>query len=233
MFPSDFDKTNNSYINCRSPREFELITTGTFDAEQEQTYQLKIFLYDLQTISNAANASKQHAKKSGGLFQISMFLNVQVMDVNDNRPFFMHSVYNFSLEENKSEATLPRIYILDEDLDKNTSQLTFTVSPEQIASHFVFAYEQSVLTLSVRTPFDYEQDTPLIEFNVSVFDEAGRNDTCLVKLHLIDVNDNAPQFMNGNATFYVRENAEVDSFIGQVLAVDQDSQAVNSDISYR
>lgn len=208
-----------------------MITTSAFDAEQEQNYQLKIFLYDLQTVTNN---TKQHAKKSGGLFQISLFLNVHVMDVNDNGPAFMQSAYNFSLEENRSHIRLPPIYVIDDDVEQNKSKTVFTVSPDYIASHFFLAYTQNLLSLTVEMPFDYEQHTPLLEFNVTVFDDVGRNASCSVQLHLIDVNDNPPQFMNANSTFYVRENnADADSFIGQVLAVDQDSQGANSDISYR
>jgi hypothetical protein len=47
------------------------------------------------------------------------------------------------------------------------------------------------------------------------------------------VNDNAPVFINDNATFYARENLAANSFIGQVIALDKDATGPNSDITFR
>lgn len=43
-----------------------------------------------------------------------------------------------------------------------------------------------------------------------------------VVIHVIDENDNAPQFTNTTFTFQVQENQPVDAFVGKLSATDKD-----------
>lgn len=43
-----------------------------------------------------------------------------------------------------------------------------------------------------------------------------------VVIHVIDENDNPPEFTNTTFTFQVAENQPVDSFVGKLTAVDRD-----------
>ena len=58
-------------------------------------------------------------------------------------------------------------------------------------------------------------------------------DTITICIKIEDLNDNPPSFMNDNATFVLKENMIVNSFVGQVIALDRDSTGPNSDVSFR
>lgn len=207
---------------------------GTFDAEKTQNYRLKLVLYDLQTIGKTnSTRTKSYFQSTGSFFQINIIVNIQVLDRNDNGPKFVQQVYNFSLQENRFNVKLPPIYVLDKDINKNSSRLEFKLSSANAANYIYLFYEQNILNLVIQAGFDYEGDGPFVEFNILVIDESNRTDSCHVRLNLVDQNDNTPQFMNGNATFELRENGEPFSFVGQVVAVDRDAPGINSDISFR
>lgn len=153
--------------------------------------------------------------------------------MNDNGPLFVARTHNFSLQENKLNVKLPLIDLLDQDVGTETSELRFEVNSELISKHISLFYTNNALSLYVIVPFDYEKDPITIEFNIRAIDAKNRTDLCHVTLHLIDQNDNSPQFMNYNSTFYLKENLAPNSFIGQVVAVDEDLSEINSDISFR
>ena len=107
------------------------------------------------------------------------------------------------------------------------------MNSELVSKHVSLFYSNNELGLYVIVPFDYEKDPIDIKFNIRAIDAKNRTDLCHVTLHLIDQNDNLPQFMNYNSTFYLKENTKPNSFIGQVVAVDEDLSEINSDISFR
>lgn len=49
-----------------------------------------------------------------------------------------------------------------------------------------------------------------------------RSSTVPVIIHVIDENDNAPQFTNSTFTFSIAENEPIDSFVGKLTAIDLD-----------
>ncbi len=219
-------------IKMRSTREFELITTGVFDAETVQDYRLKIALYDLQALNKNDNALI--TQQQGSFFQVNLIVNVQILDENDNGPEFGLRFYNYSILENTLNIKLPSIRLLDKDVTVNSSSLSFKInSNSYVDRHVYLFYEQDTLNLVVQNSFDYEEDGGLIEFSITMSDGLMRNDTCEVRIHVIDQNDNMPQIMNANETFSIKENSIANSFVGQVIAVDRDSSGTNSDVSFR
>jgi len=159
---------------------------------------------------------------------------VHILDENDNGPRFGQKLYNFSLQENTVNVKLPSIRVLDRDVAANISTLSFKINSKSFIERHIYLFiEQDMLNLAVQKGFDYEEDGGIIEFSITMSDELLRNDTCAVRIHVVDLNDNRPQLMNANETFSIKENSAANTFVGQVVAFDRDSPGINSDVSFR
>lgn len=77
--------------------------------------------------------------------------------------------------------------------------------------------------LYVKSPLDREAKD---YYALSVVAKDGgapsRSSTVSVVIHVIDENDNAPQFTNETFTFYIPENEAPDSYVGRLTATDND-----------
>lgn len=69
--------------------------------------------------------------------------------------------------------------------------------------------------LRINKPFDFEKHGSNIEFDLVAYDIDNFTDSAHVVLRVLDLNDNAPIFINENATFVIKENLPSNSFIGQ------------------
>ena len=211
----------------RSEREFELVAARSFDAEQMNTFRIKIVLYDLQS-------DKFNSPLMGNFFQINLFTTIHVLDMNDNPPTFVEKNYAFSLNENVADIILgPAMQIGDVDVSAHLTELVFRISDPKLSEHLLVKYDNGYISLVVKKAFDFEIQGRLIEFDLITFDAANQTDSTHVTIDLIDQNDNPPLIMNENVTFSIKENGSLNGFIGQVIAIDRDSSGVNSDISFR
>lgn len=236
----------------KSSREFELITTSSFDAETVQYYKLKITLYDLQSLNEIDSNDtimirkpfRFYSESNSNNFQINLIEKIKILDLNDNGPKFVKSFYEFELKENSFNLALNQrhaIKAFDFDASDLNSKMTYSIivkSNLTYGSVLDHIYVNDTLgnsypVLMVSRPFDYETEGRRIEFFLAVYDINNLTDTALVSIKLLDQNDNHPVFMNENSTFFIRENMPPNSFIGQAIAIDKDSQGSNSDISFR
>lgn len=164
--------------------------------------------------------------------QVVLFQNVRIVDINDNKPEFVKKTYQFFLDENECNVSLrvPPIEVFDPDTSERNSRLSVRIAdrplpastrmpPAAIREHVSVRSESddgNYPLLYVRKPFDYETHGDKVEFELVAYDVDNLTDTCLVTIHVRDLNDNAPVFMNDNATFAMNENSPPNSFIGQV-----------------
>jgi len=91
----------------------------------------------------------------------------------------------------------------------------------------LLAIDESEGVITVRCDIDREQVGGRIDFHVFAVlrtrDVTSDAESCaLVRLSIVDVNDNAPRFTGSSYSFSVVENASVGSFVGQVHAIDRD-----------
>ncbi|KAH8237858.1 hypothetical protein KR032_003993 [Drosophila birchii] len=147
-------------------------------------------------------------------------LAVNIADVNDHTPVFDHTSYETSLLESTKVNT--RFFALpatDIDLGENgrisyeiiegNQDLMFGVFPDG----FLF----------VRAPLDREErDYYALTVSCRDAGHPSRSSVVPVVIHVIDENDNAPQFTNSSFTFDIPENAPADTFVGKLTAVDRD-----------
>lgn len=165
---------------------------------------------------------------------------MRILDLNDNKPEFARKFYQFYIEENLSNTTLrdPSIEVYDFDTIKRNSLLHFqiversfnssnresdhirlqlpSVSKLNLLEHvIVLNTETNYPLLHIYKPFDFERHDSNIEFDLVAYDIDNFTDSAHVVIRVLDLNDNAPIFINENATFVIKENLPSNSFIGQ------------------
>ncbi|XP_076993333.1 protocadherin beta-4 [Tamandua tetradactyla] len=157
-----------------------------------------------------------------------------IQDINDHSPVFPDREMLLKIVENSQPGTLFPLK-LAQDLDVGSNGLqTYKVSPE---SHF------HVLTRnhsdSKKYP-DLVQDKPLDrerqdEFSLTLTALDGgsppRSGTLLIRILVVDVNDNAPEFVHSPYEVQVLENSPLGSPVVSVLARDVDAGNFGS-VSY-
>ena len=235
-------------MSDRSNREYELVAVRSFDAENAQVYRLQIVLYDLQNFAELTTQTGSSGlmlkKRPTNLsiqnnFRIALLQRVKVLDKNDNGPQFVKKSYQFSVKENLFKTPLSknrtRIEVFDMDASEANSKLKFKiVDKNSNSSRFgIDSTSNNYPVLVLLKAFDYETDGSTYEFTLVAYDLDKLSDSALITVLVEDANDNAPVFMNENATLVIKENMQINSFIGQVISLDKDSIGPNSDVAYR
>lgn len=159
---------------------------------------------------------------------------VHVTDENDCVPEFSEDTYTIRVFENDPAGTvLGRVEASDCD-DGVNAQVTYSLLGK---TPLVEKEEDSKQALSVdprngtlrsALTFDYETQR-LYEFLV-VATDSGRvplSSTSTVNVVVLDVNDEAPRFLELNHTFHLTENLEGVADVGRVVAVDDDDYPFN------
>ncbi|XP_062942044.1 protocadherin beta-4 [Cynocephalus volans] len=174
-------------------------------------------------------------------FQVFLEMPVQffqgelsIQDINDHSPVFPDSEMLLKIPENSQPGTLfPLISAQDLDVGSNGLQ-HYTISPN---SHF------HILTRNHSEGKKYPdlvQDKALdreeqAEFSLTLMALDGgsppRSGMVMVRILIMDVNDNAPEFVHTSYEVQVLENCPIDSPILSVLARDVDAGNFGS-VSY-
>ncbi|XP_072550439.1 cadherin-related family member 2 [Salminus brasiliensis] len=160
-------------------------------------------------------------------------VQVEVEDVNDTPPVFPSDL-TMSIEENSPALTVVGV-IRGSDADTNHSLIYELISTRCHCNKVWGACEEEWFTLEptgiVRATADHEIDyekCDMVEMTAQVVDlytEKGRNSTSgIVLIEILDVNDNAPEFIPVQEFFVVlSESVEQDSSVAEVYAQDKDS----------
>lgn len=147
-------------------------------------------------------------------------VRVTIEDVNDHTPVFKLTSYETSLLE--STPVNDRFFSLtatDADLGAN-GRILYSVTDGNAENRFgIFPDGQ----LYVKNALDREkQDYYALEVTASDQGSPSRSSVVPVVVHIIDENDNAPEFINSSFSFHLRENEPPDTFVGKLLATDRD-----------
>ena len=179
-----------------------LTNTRELDAEQDPP------MYDLEISSFLI--------VEGRLTTQSVKLQIRVGDINDNKPVFEHSTYNFSLNEN---FLGPFASILATDLDSSEYYSTVTYSLNET---LLFAINSSTGVMSSKRPIDYETDPPCYDLVARATDQDGQRGVASVLVCVRDANDNCPTFNSTKHIINIPEEATVGSILVHLRAVDLD-----------
>lgn len=145
---------------------------------------------------------------------------ITVEDVNDHTPVFDHTSYETSLVE--STPVNARFFALaasDADLGLN-GRISYKISEGNTEGKFGIFPDGY---LFVKSQLDREEkDYYSLTITCSDHGNPSRSSQVPVIIHVIDENDNAPQFTNSTFTFSIRENEPIDTFVGKLTAIDRD-----------
>lgn len=147
-------------------------------------------------------------------------LPVHIADVNDHTPVFDHTSYETSLlESTKVNSRFFALAASDNDLGNN-GRISYEIiegNSDRMFGVFPDGY------LFVRAPLDREErDYYALTVSCRDSGEPSRSSVVPVVIHVIDENDNAPEFTNSTFTFHIPENSPADTFVGKLTAVDRD-----------
>nr|XP_020655036.1 protocadherin alpha-5-like isoform X6 [Pogona vitticeps] len=152
-------------------------------------------------------------------------LIINVLDINDNAPFFNQSVYQVKLFENAKKGTL-LISLNATDLDEGTNKdITYSirnVNPPNIAT--LVNLDPNSGQMRLTGDIDFES-IRLGEIGVEATDKgaAPMKGHCKVLIEVLDVNDNAPEVSISSLSVPVPEDSPLGTVVALLSISDRDS----------
>ncbi|VDL61309.1 unnamed protein product [Hymenolepis diminuta] len=214
--------------------EYSLMTNARLDRETTPRLEVSIVCRD-----SAGHASRQD-------------VGINLLDVNDNAPNFDKPFYEFYIEENDGEAEVDDgpsplndkrpvrgqdgengVHARDADASEN-ARISYHLEPDprDQSSVSYFSIDQNTGALFAVVPLDREAKS-WHKFTVVATDhgEPPLSASVEVLVHVENLNDNVPQFINQLApeagySFSVDENEPPGRFVGQITAVDADDEEI-------
>lgn len=157
---------------------------------------------------------------------------VTISDVNDNEPIFDQSFYNITVSEDERVGKcLLKVSATDPDCGVN-AMVNFTLGTD-LSSPFTGPFNVHARTgqFCLSDQLDYEHRKSY-EIPISATDRGGLSTTAMVKVHVLDVNDNRPVFYPREYNVSLREHDVVSTPVVVVVASDADS-SIFGHVRYR
>nr|XP_051700319.1 protocadherin beta-12 [Oryctolagus cuniculus] len=161
-------------------------------------------------------------------------IELQVMDINDHSPVFLEKEMLLEIPET---SPVGAVFLLEraQDLDVGINAVnSYTISPN---SHFhlkmrVYPDSGKYPELVLDKALDYEEQ-PELSFTLTALDGGSppRSGTALVRVVVVDTNDNSPEFEQPFYEVKIPENSVLGSPVVTASAWDSDS-GTNGEISY-
>ncbi|XP_005881205.1 PREDICTED: protocadherin gamma-A2 [Myotis brandtii] len=235
----DRDSGQNAFITCSLPENLpfklersvdnyhRLVTTRALDREQFPSYNITV------TAKDGGNPS----------LSTDAHILLQVADINDNPPTFLHTSYSAYMPENNPRgASIISLTANDPDSDHNAhvtySLAEYTLHGAPLSSYISIHSDTGVL-YALRS-FDYEQFREL-QLWVTAQDSGDPplSSNVSLSLFILDQNDNTPEILypalptDGSTGMELApRSAEPGYLVTKVVAVDRDS-GQNAWLSYR
>ncbi|XP_076020964.1 protocadherin alpha-13-like [Genypterus blacodes] len=192
----------------------EITLKGTLDYEDTPVYEIRVQAKDQGTPPRIA-----HSK-----------LLIEVIDMNDNAPdISVTSLMTPVKEDAELGSIVALITVNDNDGGKNgiTNCKVLGSVPFKLTSNYKNDY-----SLVVDGPLDRES-SPVYNVTITATDEGSPplSSVSVITVHVSDVNDNAPRFIERVVNVYVKENSPVGSVISTIKASDPDS-GENAHLAY-
>lgn len=146
-------------------------------------------------------------------------IEILIIDVNDNPPLFVENSYQASVSED-SFVGANVLTVQARDADEGLNKRIKYILDDHIQDFKI----ESMLGI-IRTAKELDREK-VADYNLMVYavdgGEPALTGSVLVKIEVLDVNDNAPVFESSNLVFYVEENVPVGFRVGEIKAFDLD-----------
>lgn len=148
-------------------------------------------------------------------------VNIEVKDINDNRPFFPLKLLTASIRENKPQNALVTV-LHAVDHDKGVfGKLNYYMLDKSSGGKETFFINQTSGEVRTRCSFDYEKVDSF--FFVAVAMDAGNYSASVtVQVYVTGEDEYDPVFTSSGFSFKVPEAAKKGQIIGKVQAQDED-----------
>ncbi|XP_060936047.1 protocadherin alpha-5-like isoform X3 [Limanda limanda] len=193
----------------------EITVKGTLDYEETPAYEVRVQAIDQGPVPRSA-----HAK-----------LLIEIIDVNDNAPEISVTSLMTPVKEDAELGTIVAfLTVIDKDGGNNgvvNCKVEGSV-PFKLKSNY-----KNDFSLVVDGPLDRE-NTSIYNVTITAADEGipPLSSTRVITVHVFDVNDNAPHFMEPVIKIYLKENSPTGSIIYTINASDPDLDS-NAKLTYR
>ncbi|NWX29081.1 PCD23 protein, partial [Notiomystis cincta] len=183
----------------------ELITTASLDRETQDNFTLVIECHDLGSPARRSTAQ----------------LQITVLDENDHSPLFAKSQYQISVTEDLEEGSAILDLCASDEDDGPNGAVTYSLID---GTHGAFAIDG--VTGSIRTAKALDrEDRSQYTFRAVASDcstRFPRSTTVSVVVHIGDVNDNDPVFLQNPVRAFVPAGTAVNETVATVRAEDVD-----------
>ncbi|XP_066907242.1 cadherin-87A [Halyomorpha halys] len=150
-------------------------------------------------------------------------LIITIIDVNDYAPEFLkpwsisNPRYSVEVLEEQPPGTMVGTFTA---VDQDSNNIWYDIEPP---SEY-FEINNITGAVKTKTRLDYEK-TPSLEFSIVAYDSGipPLSSTAHVSVNVVNINDMNPIFNEKEYTFWVEENAETGTIIGNVSATDGDA----------
>ncbi|XP_051789685.1 protocadherin alpha-C2-like isoform X2 [Erpetoichthys calabaricus] len=233
----DLDSGDNGKVDCyilensdfflqqTSENYYSLMTSVPMDREINSNYNITIMVKDRGTppLSNRRTIS------------------INLIDVNDNPPLFLHESYKISVSENNIPGSLLcSIVANDPDAEEN-SVLKYTIQKDgdvNLTLSKLFSINRDNGNIYALQSFDYEKEMSFT-FQVEAIDSGNPplSSSVTVTITVLDENDNTPIIVSpwrphgSVASEMIPGFAEEGFLVTKIIAIDDDS-VQNSRITY-
>ncbi|KAG7235236.1 hypothetical protein INR49_003079 [Caranx melampygus] len=177
-------------------------------------------LVDNNILTFPLYVTARDGRASQGTISRSSSTQVVISAPGDSKPQFLQKVFHGTVTEEQE----PGVFIVKVGFLAITP-VTLRVDTE--ADKFDLSSDGE-LTTKVKLDYDEAPRNYSVDISIS---GGGSRDTAVVKVQVIDVNDNSPVFASGSITKSVPEDAEVGTNVTDVPATDKDS-GFNKEIRY-
>ncbi|XP_041500594.1 protocadherin beta-8-like isoform X2 [Microtus oregoni] len=160
--------------------------------------------------------------------------DLQLTDINDHSPEFPHREMLLKIQESAQPGTVfPLKAAQDPDIGSNAVQ-NYTVSPNlhfHVVTHSR-ADGRKYPELVLDRALDREEQ-PELTLTLTAVDGGSppRSGTTTVRIEVLDINDNAPQFVQSLYEVQIPENSPLDALVLTVTARDLDA-GINGNVAY-
>ncbi|EFN76853.1 Cadherin-related tumor suppressor [Harpegnathos saltator] len=226
----DRDEGRNGYVEYSLENDSLPFTLGSVDGllrvsgplDREQTSN-----YTLQVIAKDRGDPPRSS---------SIPVTVTVLDENDNSPVFDPKQYSATVAENASiGASVLQVSAMDRDEGAN-GRVRYSIAKGDDNRDFTISEDGGVIRVAKNLNFERKPRYYLTIHGDDCAAEVGeksRSDTAQVTITVLDINDNAPVFLDSPYIAHVMENmVPPGGFVIQVKAYDADTPPYNDQVRY-
>nr|QXG07830.1 dachsous-like protein [Tritia obsoleta] len=233
------------YVSEDEPIGFKFGNVTALDADSEHngrvSYSLQesryLSVFTIFTVQGVLSTRQRLDRESQDLYTLTVVatdhgtpqplsatasIRVHVRDTNDNDPEFSRAEYKFSIPENRPRGTrIGQVTASDRDDGENQRlQYRFSGNYTKFA---INTYSGDITTLKVLDR--EEQDEYSLKVYVMDSGVPERRDSAVVKIAVLDENDNSPGFQGGEDSYEVEvfENRPKGLQVKKVVAQDPDA----------